>query len=184
MDIPDINQLFLEALSQYGIITFVLPFLLIFSLVYLATISSKIFGDDQISRKIAGVFSFGFALVALGNIELVGWLVNLIPSITVWILGLFLLALVLALFNYQMPRWMGGLVGLITLVAFLVIAANAILNINPSSPLSGLAAVLLSAFTGQLLTVIIIFVILIIIVAWMTSTPRQQAQGGGGQQQQ
>lgn len=169
----NINQVFFQSLQQFGLLTFFLPFLLIYSLVFLATVSSGIFSEknnpsDPIGRKIAAVFSFGFALVALGNIDLVGWLAKLIPNATIWILGLFLLALILALFNTKMPGWVGGLIGLLTVVAFLVIAANAVTTV--SSPIfSGFIQFFLSGVSETLLAGLIMLILLIIIVAAISS---------------
>ncbi|MCC5447170.1 hypothetical protein [Candidatus Nanobsidianus stetteri] len=110
--IPQINfnpANFNQLLSQYGFIDFVLPFLLIFSLVFMILELSnllKVSPDDDVGRKLNALFSFGFALLSIYNQNLVRWLLSFIPSATIAIIGFTLIVIVLAITNKKIPSWL------------------------------------------------------------------------------
>jgi len=112
--LPQINfnlTNFNQLLSQYGFIDFVLPFLLIFSLVFMILELSnllKVSPDDTVGRKLNALFSFGFALLSIYNQNLVKWLLSFIPSATIVIIGFTLIVIVLAITNKKIPSWLRG----------------------------------------------------------------------------
>ncbi len=167
-----IRSTFMSYLNQYGFFSFILPFLLVFSLIYLLLEITGIFKTDEndiVGRKVNILFSFGFALTTLSNKDIVAWMSYLIPNATIWILGvfLFILSLGIAMAKITMPRWLRGAISLIVIGAIIVIAANAILG---GSGGAGVSIGPIDYSTLSTLTVLlVIFAILIAIIAWATS---------------
>lgn len=165
---PQYFEDFSRIVENYGIVTFVLPFLLIFSIIFLLLEVTNLFKKDEndiVGRKIHTVLSFGFALTALGNRDVIYWISILIPNATIWVLGVFLLILVFGLIfrgSVRIPRTFRGALALIVISSIIVIAANA---------LSGKAEISTGFIDYSLIasfsTVVIIFAIILAIIAWL-----------------
>jgi len=179
--ITSIQVNFNQILSQYGIIDVVLPFLLIFSLVFMLLELSNLLKtspDDDVGRKLSALFAFGFALLSLYNQNLIKWLVSFIPNATIVILVFFLLAITLALTNKKVPGVLRAFFAFLIIGIILWLSINS-LNIPGSSTKSPLTYYLLaeinslmqSGILSSLLAVVAIFLILILVMMW--------AVGGG-----
>ncbi|MEM4461100.1 MAG: hypothetical protein QW038_00535 [Nanopusillaceae archaeon] len=159
---------FSEIAEKYGIFTFILPFLLIFSIIFLLLEITNLFKkgeNDIVGRKIHTVLSFGFALTALGNRDVVYWISILIPNATIWVLGIFLLILVFGLIfkgKAQIPSAFRGALALIVISSIIVIAANA-LSKKAEISIGFIDYSLIASFS----TVIIIFAIILALIAWL-----------------
>ncbi|RIB35091.1 MAG: hypothetical protein BXU00_03340 [Candidatus Nanoclepta minutus] len=176
-----IRESFISYLEQYGFFSFILPFLLIFSLIFLLLEVTNVFKrneNDIIGRRINIAFSFGFALTAISNIDMVKWLVYLIPNASIWILGIFLfiLALGIATSKIEMPRWLRGAISLIVIGAITVIAANAVVGGTEGISMGPIDYSILSTAA----TILIIFAIIIAVIAWVTSEPKEKGQQTSG----
>ena len=109
------------SLASYGFYNVLLPFILIFSLVFLLLEIANLFkidDNDSVGRKLHAGFAFGFALMALGHQELMEWMLYLIPHATVWILGIFLFAVAIAFFikPTEMGDTLRGIIALVTII--------------------------------------------------------------------
>jgi len=176
-----IRESFISYLEQYGFFSFILPFLLIFSLIFLLLEITNVFKrneNDITGRRINIAFSFGFALTAISNPDLTNWLAYLIPNASIWILGIFLfiLALGIAISQITMPRWLRGAISLIVIGAITVIAANALVGGTGGISIGPIDYSILSTAA----TILIIFAIIIAVIAWVTSEPKEKGQETSG----
>ena len=182
---------FNQLLSQYGFIDFVLPFLLIFSLVFMLLELSnllKVSPDDPVGRKLSALFSIGFALLSIYNQDLLKWLLSFIPKATIALIGFSLLVIALALTNKKVPG------GLRAFFAFLVVGIILWLAINSlsitgsssttSSPLISLLSYTLDYLmqSGMLELLIIfgfIFLVVILLVGGEKKEKRREEEFRG-----
>jgi len=187
--ITSIQVNFNQILSQYGLIDVVLPFLLIFSLVFMLLELSNLLKtspDDAVGRKLSALFAFGFALLSLYNQNLIKWLVSFIPNVTIVIIVFFLLAITLALTNKKVPGVLRAFFAFLIVGIILWLSINS-LNITGSSTKSPLTYYLLaeinslmqSGTLSSLLTVLIIFIFLILVIMWAVSGGEKKEEEEG-----
>jgi cbb3-type cytochrome oxidase subunit 3 len=165
---------FNQLLSQYGFIDFVLPFLLIFSLVFMILELSnllKVSPDDTVGRKLNALFSLGFALLSIYNQDLLKWLLSFIPSATIAIIGFSLLVISLALTNKKVPGGLRAFFAFLVVGIILWLAVNS-LSITGSSGSSSSLISLLSYTLNYLmqsgiLALLIIFLLIFIVLMWV-----------------
>jgi small-conductance mechanosensitive channel len=180
---------FNQILSQFGLIDVVLPFLLIFSLVFMLLELSNLLKtspDDAVGRKLSALFAFGFALLSLYNQNLIKWLVSFIPNATIVIIVFFLLAITLALTNKKVPAVLRAFFAFLIIGIILWLSINS-LNITGSSTKSPLTYYLLgeinylmqSGILSSLLTVLIIFIFLILVIMWAVSGGEKKEEEEG-----
>ena len=162
---------FNQLLSQYGFLDFVLPFLLIFSLVFMLLELSnllKVSPDDPVGRKLSALFSLAFALLSIYNQNLIRWLLSFIPPATIAIIGFSLIVIVLALTNKKIPSWLRAFFAFLIVGIILWLAVNSLSIANPSagsSPLVGLLSYTLDYLiqSGTLQVLIILGALLLVI---------------------
>ncbi|MFP3132332.1 MAG: hypothetical protein RXQ77_03265 [Candidatus Nanopusillus sp.] len=165
---------FNQLLSQYGFLDFVLPFLLIFSLVFMMLELSNLLKtspDDPVGRKLSALFSLAFALLSIYNQNLIRWLLSFIPPATIAIIGFSLIVIVLAITNKKIPG------GLRAFFAFLVVGIILWLAINSlsitgsssaSSPLIPLLSYTLNyLIQSGILALLIMFLLIFIVLMWI-----------------
>jgi hypothetical protein len=167
-DLTNFNQL----LSQYGFIDFVLPFLLIFSLVFMILELSnllKVSPDDDVGRKLNALFSFGFALLSIYNQNLVKWLLSFIPSATIVIIGFTLIVIVLVITNKKIPSWLSGLFALLVIGIILWLAINSLsIAGSASSPIASLLLFTLNyLMQSGILALLIMFLLIFLVIMWL-----------------
>ena len=167
-NLTNFNQL----LSQYGFIDFVLPFLLIFSLVFMILELSnllKVSPDDTVGRKLNALFSFGFALLSIYNQNLVKWLLSFIPSATIVIIGFTLIVIVLAITNKKIPSWLSGLFALLVVGIILWLAINSLsIAGSASSPIASLLLFTLNyLMQSGILALLIMFLLIFLVIMWL-----------------
>jgi cbb3-type cytochrome oxidase subunit 3 len=173
--LPQINfnlTNFNQLLSQYGFIDFVLPFLLIFSLVFMILELSnllKVSPDDTVGRKLNALFSFGFALLSIYNQNLVKWLLSFIPSATIVIIGFTLIVIVLAITNKKIPSWLSGLFALLVVGIILWLAINSLsITGSASSPVVSLLSYTLNyLMQSGILALLIMFLLIFLVLMWI-----------------
>ncbi|HIP66845.1 MAG TPA: hypothetical protein EYH09_01855 [Candidatus Nanopusillus sp.] len=157
------------SLSTYGFYNIILPFILIYSIVFLLLEAANLFkidNDDSVGRKLHAGFAFGFTLMALAHQELMEWMVYLIPHATVWILGLFLFAIAIAFFIK--PEEIGDTArGIIALVTIIVIVLLAVYGIRGSTSASYLEGFGFAQFVGKIITPDIIAILVLVVVFWL-----------------
>jgi predicted neutral ceramidase superfamily lipid hydrolase len=187
--ITSIQVNFNQILSQYGLIDVVLPFLLIFSLVFMLLELSNLLKtspDDAVGRKLSALFAFGFSLLSLYNQNLIKWLVSFIPNATIVIIVFFLLAITLALTNKKVPGVLRAFFAFLIVGILLWLSINS-LSITGSSTKSPLTYYLLaeinslmqSGILSSLLIVVTIFLILILVMMWAVSGGEKKEEEEG-----
>lgn len=187
--VTSIQVNFNQILSQFGLIDVVLPFLLIFSLVFMLLELSNLLKtspNDDVGRKLSALFAFGFALLSLYNQNLIKWLVSFIPNATIVIIVFFLLAITLALTNKKVPGVLRAFFAFLIVGIILWLSINS-LNITGSSTKSSLTYYLLgeinylmqSGILSPLLTVITIFIFLILVMMWAVSGGEKKEEEEG-----
>jgi len=163
---------FNQLLSQYGFIDFVLPFLLVFSLVFMILELSNLLKtspNDPVGRKLSALFSLGFALLSIYNQDLLNWLLSFIPKATIAIIGFSLLVISLALTNKKVPGGLRAFFAFLVVGIILWLAVNS-LSITGSSASSSSLISLLSYILNYLmqsgmleLLIILGFILLVVI---------------------
>jgi cbb3-type cytochrome oxidase subunit 3 len=190
----DLNQLssqisfaqvnFNQILSQYGFMDFVLPFLLIFSIVFMLLELSnllKVSPDDAVGRKLSALFSLGFALLSIYNQDLLKWLLSFIPKATIAIIGFSLLVIALALTNRKVPSGLRAFFAFIVVGIILWLAINS-LSITESSTAS--ASPLISLLSYELnyliqsgmLALLIIFGLIFLVIVWVVGGEKKREE--------
>jgi len=180
---------FNQLLSQYGFIDFVLPFLLIFSLVFMILELSnllKVSSDDAVGRKLNALFSFGFALLSIYNQNLVKWLLSFIPGATIAIIGFTLIVIVLAITNKKVPGILRAFFAFLVVGIILWLAINSlsITGSTQSSPLTSLLSYTLNYLmqSGILVLLIMfgfIFLVMMALVGGEKKTEEKEEKNGG-----
>ncbi len=192
----DLNQLSLQIgfaqgnlnqlLSQYGLINFVLPFLLIFSLVFMLLELSnllKVSPDDTVGRKLSALFSLGFALLSIYNQDLIIWLLSFIPKATLVIIGFSLLAIALAFTNKKIPGGLRAFFAFLVVGIILWLAINSLsISGSPSSSLpliSLLLSILGYLMESGMLALLVIFGLIFLVIIWVVGGDKKSGSGGG-----
>ena len=180
---------FNQLLSQYGFIDFVLPFLLIFSLVFMILELSNLLKtgpDDTVGRKLNALFSIGFALLSIYNQNLVKWLLSFIPSATIAIIGFTLIVIILALTNKKVTGILRAFFAFLVVGIILWLAINS-LSITGSTQSSSLVSLLSytlnylmqSGILALLIMFGFIFLVLMALVGGGKKTEEKEEKGGG-----
>jgi len=182
---------FNQLLSQYGFIDFVLPFLLIFSLVFMLLELSnllKVSPDDPVGRKLSALFSIGFAILSIYNQDLLKWLLSFIPKATIAVIGFSLLVIALALTNKKVPSGLRAFFAFLVVGIILWLAINS-LSITGSSSAASSPLVSLLSYTldyliqsGMLELLIIfgfIFLVVILLVGGEKKEERREEEFRG-----
>jgi large-conductance mechanosensitive channel len=173
--LPQINfnpMNFNQILSQYGFIDFVLPFLLIFSLVFMILELSnllKVSPDDPVGRKLSALFSLGFALLSIYNQNLVKWLLSFIPNATIAIIGFSLLVVTLALTNKKVPGVLRAFFAFLVVGIILWLAINSLsISGSSSSPIASLLSYTLNyLMQSGILELLIVFGFIFLVLMWI-----------------
>jgi uncharacterized membrane protein len=177
--LPQINfnlTNFNQLLSQYGFIDFVLPFLLIFSLVFMILELSnllKVSPDDTVGRKLNALFSLGFALLSIYNQDLLKWLLSFIPNATLAIIGFSLLVISLALTNKKVPGGLRAFFAFLVVGIILWLAVNSLSITGSSGSSSSSSLISLLSYTlnylmqSGILALLIIFLLIFIVLMWV-----------------
>ncbi len=178
----DFNQL----LSQYGLINFVLPFLLIFSLVFMLLELSnllKVSPDDAVGRKLSALFSLGFALLSIYNQDLIIWLLSFIPKATLVIIGFSLLAIVLAFTNKKIPGGLRAFFAFLVVGIILWLAMNSLSISGSSSSSLPLIPLLLSILEylmqSGMLALLVIFGLVFLVIIWVVGGDKKSGSDEG-----
>jgi len=179
----DFNQL----LSQYGLINFILPFLLIFSLVFMLLELSnllKVSPDDAVGRKLSALFSLGFALLSIYNQNLIIWLLSFIPKATLVIIGFSLLAIVLAFTNKKIPGGLRAFFAFLVVGIILWLAMNSLSMSESSSAASSplislLLRILENLMQSGMLALLVIFGLVFLVIMWVVGGDKKSGSNEG-----
>jgi cbb3-type cytochrome oxidase subunit 3 len=186
--VTSIQVNFNQILSQYGLIDLVLPFLLIFSLVFMLLELSNLLKtspDDAVGRKLSALFAFGFSLLSLYNQNLIKWLISFIPNATIVIIAFFLLAITLAITNKKVPGVLRAFFAFLIVGIILWLSINSLNITGPSSEspltyylLAEINYLMQSGVLSSLLIVLTIFIFLILVIIWAVSGGEKKEEEG------
>ncbi|MBN2881868.1 hypothetical protein JXM83_07510 [Candidatus Woesearchaeota archaeon] len=152
---------FIGTLVKFQVIEYVIPFLLVFSLVYAIMLKSKMFGDaakEKTSKRFYIVISlaFGFASIlphyfnsigkSTGVPDLVDITMKAFPQVSILLLVILSIFIVLGIFGARMNLMQTGmgagiLIFLVAIVVFIFLRAGNL--IGPNTPFIG------KLFSGQ-----------------------------------
>jgi len=178
----------LTLIDQFGFFKVVLPFLLVFALVYAVVLKTKVLGDPTSNPWVKGVaaviaFAAGFFVVAYTPV--VGAIQTFVPEASFLILIVFFILLVLAMFGITTEREWGksfpialAVIGIIVVLIFLAIAGFSIGQSVPalytySQFMMGMIPIELTEETiSWLVAIVIILVIPIAIIYLITRSSK------------
>jgi len=171
---------FNQILSQYGFIDVVLPFLLIFSTVFMLLELSnllKVSPDDAVGRKLSVLFSIGFALLSIYNQDLLKWLISFIPKATIAVIGFSLLVIVLAFTNRKVPSGLRAFFAFLVVGIILWLAINALSGSASTSPLISLLSYELDyLIQSGMLALLIIFGLIFLVIVWIVGGEKNEEE--------
>ena len=159
----------IQQFANIGVFSIFIPFILIYSLIFLLLESSGLLtkdNNDKTGKKLHALFSFGFALMAIAHQELIKWLLFLIPNATVFILALFLFAVAMALLVMpsKMQGYMKGFIYLIALLVIIILAAEGV-GVS-GSPVSDIVTALHGVLT-DLIGIVVIIIMFFVLLWWI-----------------
>ncbi len=172
----------LEAGEQYGFINIFIPFVLIFSVIFMLLEVSGVFkkgANDTIGTKINAAFAFGYALMAMANEQIINWFTTFIPNASFLLLVFMLFAIALALLVpgkdgksiFKEHPTIAGIIGIIVLA---VLVYFSILPFRTPSVSRGTGNSVMNAissiFTPDLVALLITLAAFIVFVAWFTKS--------------
>jgi len=178
----------LTLIDQFGFFKVVLPFLLVFALVYAVVLKTKVLGDPTSNPWVKGVaaviaFAAGFFVVAYTPV--VSAIQTFVPEASFLILIVFFILLVLAMFGITTEREWGksfpialAVIGIIVVLIFLAIAGFSIGQSVPalytySQFMMGMIPIELTEETiSWLVAIVIILVIPIAIIYLITRSSK------------
>jgi len=171
----------LTLLTQFGFFRVVLPFLLIFALMYAVIIKTGILGDagkETWVKGVVAVISMTIAFFVISSTPVVNLMMTFIPQAAFMILAAFFLLMILMfVFPGEIPgegmdKKVIGIVGVVLVIVFLAIIGSATPNIPFLSGLSqammgNLALPELTKETVNLIIAVLVMFGLPAIIVWM-----------------
>ena len=117
----------LNLLQEFGFFQVILPFLLIFAVIYGILIKTGIFGDDNKAMAINGIIGFATAFYVINYTPVIESLSTLLPQAAYLLVVMMLLLMALAFFMGDKAKltevfdnkWLGGLLVLVLVIIFL-----------------------------------------------------------------
>ncbi len=125
---------FVRILQEFGVVDVILPFVLVFTVVYAVLLKSKIFGDEAQKFNIIISLVMGLLFVVphvTGHYDSIGFdpvkVVNqALPSISVLLIAFMLVLILVGLFGVQTGGGIATIAVIISLVAVTAIFSNAV----------------------------------------------------------
>ncbi|MBS3056903.1 MAG: hypothetical protein J4473_05735 [Candidatus Aenigmarchaeota archaeon] len=163
----------IQTVETFGIYSFLLPWLLVFAIIYGLLVKVKPFGTEAIGTRISGIVAFVIALlvtIAAGP-EISAFVANIFGGASIFIAGILVVILFLAMAGYDYSKLGENKY----LLAFLIIVAILLFIAS-----GGLGAGWIGLSLGSQ-TVALIFVLIIILAAvWFVTRPEAKAEATGG----
>jgi len=177
-----VYEITMKVFEEYGIFSIILPFLLIFSLIFLLLEAGNILKTDDkdiLGTRLHIAFALGFALMALANQEIITWMMVLVPSASVWILALFLFTVAIAMFGgkrKEVPGWMRGVIFLVSFVVIIVLAAYAATYSLETGIGAEIANAVLQYISADIIVLLVIVALFIFLVKWLVSGKEEKTE--------
>lgn len=123
----------MQLLANFGFFRVVLPFLLIFALIYGVIIKTKVLGEEKMAKGVAAIIAMSVAFFVIIYTPVVNALAVLIPQASFLLVVVLMLLMMLAMifpqfFDYfkEKPSWILGVIALVFIVIFLGITGYAV----------------------------------------------------------
>ena len=179
----------LTLIDQFGFFKVVLPFLLVFALVYAVVLKTKVLGDPTSNpwvRGVAAVIAFAAGFFVVAYTPVVSAIQTFVPEASFLILIVFFILLVLAMFGITTEKELLGegfpialaVIGIIVVLIFLAIAGFSVGQSVPalytySQFMMGMIPIELTEETiSWLVAIVIILVIPITIIYLITRSSK------------
>jgi len=124
-------DLVIQMLQNFGFFRVILPFLLIFAIVYAVLIKTGVLGDSKVAKNAAAIVALVSAFLVIVYTPVVSALGTLLPQASFLIVVVVLLLMVLTLFGFKMETLGQSnkyllLIGIIVAVLFLAMVGAAV----------------------------------------------------------
>ena len=159
----------LALLQTFGFFRVVLPFLLVFAIVYAILQKTHVLGEEGKTKTISSIIALVMAFFFIAYTPVVNAIATLLPSASFLLIIVVLIMMVMALIGFKFEGigdkptiWM-GIVGIVVVVIFLAIAGNSLGSSVPalyafSQFMSGSIAVDIPAETQAFLVALAIII--------------------------
>lgn len=173
----------LKLLEAFGVFRVLMPFLLIFAIIYAVLLKTKVLGkeDNSVTKTTSAIVALAISFFVIASTPVVDALNKLIPQAAFLIVVVVLFLMVLVMLGVNLESESGGLTkwaGIIALVVVILFLGMMGLILGPAVPslfgfsqfLLGTFAIDMTAETAALVVALIIFVVLPVgIVLYMVS---------------
>lgn len=173
----------IEFLNEIGLYDVVLPFLLVFTMVFAILEKTKIFGTEKVGdqestrKNMNAMTAFVMAFFVVASSKLVA-LVNMIASQTFILILMFVLFLILAGVlqkegEYELKEgWRNGFM----VVALIVII---LIFLNAAGWLQAIYEFLSNYWNSEAVSAVILLILIVIFMAWITSSGKKSKDKKG-----
>ncbi len=157
--------------SALGLYDIVLPFLLVYTLVFAVLQKSKLFGDEN--KGINAVIALIIGLFVVRSETVVLFIVGFLPNVSLFLVVILMFLLMVGLFSGEHSEWVGAAKGLAVIVSlvFIVLAifAGQVGTFN-------VPRWILDFIDPQTRSTIIFVAIFAIVIAWVTGGSKEKKQ--------
>jgi hypothetical protein len=155
--------------SSLGLYDIVLPFLLVYTLVFAVLQKSKLFGEDN--KGINAIIALIVGLFVVRSETVVLFLTGFLPNISLFLVVILMFLLMVGLFSGEHSEWVGAAKGLAVIISlvFIVLAifAGQVGTFN-------VPRWILDFIDPQTRSTIIFVAVFAIVIAWVTSTGKKK----------
>lgn len=173
---------FVRILQEFGIVDVILPFILIFTVVYAVLLKSKLFGDEAQKFNIIIALVMGLLFVVphvTGHYDSIGFdpveVVNkAIPSISVLLIAFLLVLILVGLFGVKTGGGIATIAVVLSLIAVTAIFSNAV-GLWGTGGMPWYLSFLDDPDVQALIVIILVFGLIV----WFITKPSKMTPAGG-----
>ena len=170
---------FVQNLETWGVADIILPFLLIFTIIFAIMQKAKILGDDKKNMNVIIALIIGL-LVVIPHItgsyppggDVVDIMNQALPNISIILVAIIALFLLLGLFGFEFADKMSGLVGAFSVIAVLYVFGAA-------AGWWGSWDWLLITFGEDVITLVVIILVFAVLIWYITNDDSKKTAGEG-----
>lgn len=164
---------FLNLGEDIGAFDVLLPFILVFTLVFAVLQKSKIFGDKN--KNLNVVISFVVGLLFIRNQALVTLVNRFLPNVSLFLIIILMFLLLIGIFAGQHKGWTGSAMGVAAIISIIfIIYSLSSATIGDTFNLPDF----LTDFDDQTKGTILFIAVFVIIIWLVTKEPKQEGKEG------
>ena len=180
------DQQVMMAAQRFGILSLILPFIFVFTLVYAVLHKTKILGEKSKNFNVIISLVMGASVVtphilmgtggprlANGMIDPVVTINNALPNISIILIAVLMILLIFGVWGSKVKLGSSSLSGIIALVAFVAVIFIFLLSAGllPQSMQNGASSAGMNSTTTPLIVVILVFAL---IIWWVTKDDKEK----------